>query len=68
MANLETCEKMALMILEDNIGDNNPTEDDIKNCVDSVSKIIPMTEQEKTQLRKIFRPVTFAEWILGMAV
>jgi len=44
MANLDTCETMARMMLKEIIKDQNPTEDDIKSAIEKVSLLMPMTE------------------------
>ena len=52
MADLNICENMARMIIKSKIGDTNPSEDDIKNAIEEVAKLMPMEESEKTYVEK----------------
>ena len=52
MADLNICENMARMIIKSKIGDTNPTEDDIKNAIEEVAKLMPMEENEKSYVEK----------------
>ena len=52
MANLSICENMARMIIKSKIGDANPSEEDIRNAVEEVAKLMPMEENEKDYVEK----------------
>lgn len=53
MANLDLCENMARMLLKDAIGEQNPAEEDIRDCVEKVSKLFPMTDKDKEAIEKM---------------
>lgn len=52
MADLNICENMTRMMIKSKIGDTNPTEDDIKNAIEDVAKLMPMSPQEKDYIEK----------------
>lgn len=47
MADLNICENMVRMVIKSKIGDTNPSEDDIKDAIEDVAKLMPMEENEK---------------------
>lgn len=52
MADLGICENMTRMMIKSKIGDVNPTEEDIKQAIEDVSKLMPMDSQEKSYIEK----------------
>ena len=52
MADLTICENMTRMIIKSKIGDTNPNEDDIRNAIEDVSKVMPMEQNEKDYVEK----------------
>ncbi len=52
MADLNICENMARMIIKSKIGTTNPSEDDIKNAIEDVARLMPMEENEKKYVEK----------------
>ena len=52
MADLNICENMTRMMIKSKIGESNPTEDDIKNAIKDVAKLMPMSQQEMDYIEK----------------
>ena len=52
MADLSICENMTRMIIKSKIGDINPNEEDIRNAIEDVSKVMPMEQNEKDYVEK----------------
>lgn len=52
MADLSICENMTRMMIKSKIGDTNPTEEDIRNAIEDVAKLMPMDLSEKDYVEK----------------
>lgn len=78
MANLEMCENVARMMLKDKLQDSNPTEEDIKNILQQVSILMPMSADEMLYVEKqlqssyrvrmdlgvgVVKPTTYHPWL-----
>lgn len=78
MADLSICENMTRMMIKLKIGESNPTEDDIKNAIKDVSKLMSMSQQEMDYIEKqlqasykvrmdlgnsVYNDVTYHPWI-----
>ena len=50
MADLKLVETMVRGMLKNNIGDGNPSEDDIKTAISQVAMLLPMDDTEKDYL------------------
>lgn len=68
MANLEMCENVARMMLKDILQDSNPTEQDIKDILDKVSVLMPMTTEEKGYVEKQLQSSYKVRMDLGVGV
>lgn len=52
MVDLNICENMTRMMIKSKIGESNPTEDDIKNAIEDISKLMSMSQQEMDYIEK----------------
>ena len=68
MANLELCENVVRMMLKDAIGDDNPSEEDIKAAINKVAIMMPMTENEKLSIEKNLQASYKVRMDMGEAV
>lgn len=68
MANLDICESMTRMMIKNQIGDSNPTEDNIRDAIEEVSKLMPMNQQEKDYIEKILQASCKVRMDLGNSV
>ncbi len=55
MADLQITENMVRMKLRADIGDDNPTEEDIKKAIEDISLLLPMTDAEKEYIEKLLQ-------------
>lgn len=78
MANIDLCENMARMLLKNELGSKNPTEENIKKVIEKVSGLMPMIDLEKAAVEKqlqssykvrmdlgekIVDPLTYHPWL-----
>lgn len=78
MADLQITENMVRMMLKTTIGEANPSEEDIKTAIENVSKLIPLSDEEKDYIEKLLQsnykvrmdlgdkvinPATYHPWI-----
>ena len=68
MADLSICENMTRMIIKSKIGDTNPTEDDIRDAINEVSKLMPMEQAEKEYVEKLLQASYKVRMDLGKSV
>ena len=68
MADLKICENMARMIIKSKIGDSNPSEQDIKDAIIDVSKLMPMEKSEMDYVEKILQASYKVRMDLGTSV
>ena len=68
MADLNICENMTRMMIKSKIGDTNPTEEDIRNAIDEVSKLMPMEQTEKDFVEKLLQASYKVRMDLGKSV
>ena len=68
MADLGICENMSRMIIKSKIGDTNPSEEDIKNAIFEVAKLIPMEKNEMEYIEKLLQASYKVRMDLGNSV
>jgi hypothetical protein len=68
MADLHLVETMVRGMLKNNIGEANPTEEDIKTAIDQVASIIPLDNKEKEYTEKIVQSSYKVRMDLGSSV
>lgn len=68
MADLKLVETMVRGMLKNNIGDGNPSEDDIKTAISQVSMLLPMDDAEKDYLEKLLQSSYKVRMDLGNGV
>ena len=68
MANLSLCENISRMMLKEAVGDQNPTEEDIRAAIEKVSGMMPMTEAEKEEIERILQSSYKVRMNMGDAV
>lgn len=68
MADLKLVETMVRGMLKNNIGDANPSEEDIKKAIDQVSLLLPIDNTSKDYLEKILQSSYKVRMDLGNSV
>lgn len=78
MADLDACENIARNLLKGTLKDGNPSEEDIKDAIQKVSMLMPMTEDEMRIVEKqlqaslsirmdlgidVVKPATYHPWL-----
>ena len=68
MADLKLVETMIRGMLKNNIGDANPSEEDIKKAIDQVSMLLPIDEEGKVYIERILQSSYKVRMDLGNGV
>lgn len=68
MANLELCENVSRMMLKEAVGDQNPSEEDIRSAIEKVAVLMPMSEAEKQTVEKVLQASYRVRMDMGDAV
>ena len=68
MADLKLVETMVRSMLKNNIGDANPSEEDIKTAIGQVSMLLPLNERENDYIEKLLQSSYKVRMDLGNGV